>query len=147
MKRSLADRVRSYAAKREYFLTEDVHAAMDAKTAKEKDAVRVALKDLVKNRTIRRRGITQYEYIGDGRKGREALLKDKMLQAMGILRRFTKHDIVVTTDATFDYVNKTVNRLHAAGKLERVGTKKMGQTKVGVYQLVNKKDEKNVQPV
>jgi len=134
---SRAGEIRETAKSFGKFFLHEMFDELKAETKKEKQKIRSAISDLVKEGSLERFARGFYEYKKDGRNGRPKILAQKMWKAMSILRRFTKEDIAMISDASPDYTSKYFMIMTKKGHIKKIGMKKKGK-RVAVYQIIEK---------
>jgi hypothetical protein len=133
---SRAEAIRHLTAEQGQVYLSELHRALGAVTAVEKERVRETVRDLVRAGTLCRVSLGLYEWCGDKRRGRPKAKLGELWRLMRFARQFTKEDMRYRSGATLDYIKRCLSSWRAQGLIRLVGYRKKGQTREAVYRVI-----------
>jgi len=120
----LTARIREAARKLKEFSSATIMNALNIKTYKEAEHIRLTIKEMRKSGEIENVKEAFYRYVHETRHGRTYEVLNRIYRAIHVKGLFSAADIILLTEADKRYVYRTIYALLEAGDIETAGIRK-----------------------
>lgn len=132
----IAAAIRCLAEREGQVFLAELYRGLGARTLRDKERVRDAVKDLVRAGTLNRCSPGLYEWCGDQRQARPRVKAAELWRFMRMCRTFTKEQIRYLSGATLDYIKRCLASWMTGEHIKRVALRPKEQTREAVYRVV-----------